>query len=55
MKIYAIYFPQFYVTDENSKWWGKDFTDWDLVKKAEPLFPNHYQPRDLCWDMLINL
>ncbi|HIF9075041.1 glycoside hydrolase family 99-like domain-containing protein [Photobacterium damselae] len=46
LNIYAIYFPQFYVTDENSKWWGKDFTDWDLVKKAEPLFPNHYQPRD---------
>ncbi|PNH88035.1 hypothetical protein C1M56_11710 [Vibrio diazotrophicus] len=45
MKLYAIYFPQFYVTKENSRWWGNGFTDWDLVENARPLFKEHYQPR----------
>ncbi|WP_135455709.1 glycoside hydrolase family 99-like domain-containing protein [Vibrio echinoideorum] len=45
MNIYAIYFPQFYPIKENSEWWGKDFTDWELVKSAVPIFEGHIQPR----------
>ena len=41
-KLIAIYFPQFHSTPENDEWWGKDFTDWNLVKTAEPLYKNHY-------------
>lgn len=42
---FAFYFPQFYPTVENSKWWGDGFTDWDLVKNAKPQYPLHNQPR----------
>ena len=44
-KIFAAYLPQYHETEENNLFWGKGFTDWVGVKKCEPQFEGHDQPR----------
>ncbi|MCA4132604.1 glycoside hydrolase family 99-like domain-containing protein [Arthrobacter sp. M4] len=41
----AYYFPNYHVDPRNEVWHGRGWTEWELVKRAEPRWHGHQQPR----------
>lgn len=46
----AYYFPNYHTGDpHNDKNMGENWAEWELVKAAQPRFPNHQQPKVPAW------
>lgn len=43
------YFPNYHVDARNEAAHGEGWTEWELVRRAEPRFPGHQQPRVPAW------
>ena len=44
-EVIAIYFPSWHTNDHYEAWYGKGFSEWELIKTTEPLYPGHHQPK----------
>lgn len=47
--IFAIYFPSWHPDAHYEKWYGKGFSEWELMKTTKPLFDGHTQPKKPTW------
>jgi len=48
-EVIAIYFPSWHPDKHYERWYGKGFSEWELVKSAKPLFDGHHQPKEPLW------
>lgn len=48
-EIFAIYFPSWHPDRHYGQWYGKGFSEWELVKTTKPLFDGHQQPKKPLW------
>lgn len=51
-EIAVYYFPGYHPDPRNDRWQGEGWTEWELVRRAEPRFPGHRQPRVPLWGYL---
>ncbi len=45
----AYYFPNFHADPRNEARYGRGWTEWNLLKEAQPRFPGHQQPKVPVW------
>ena len=45
----SYYFPNYHEDERNAAYFGKGWTEWELVKSARPRFENHHQPNVPAW------
>ncbi len=45
----AYYFPNYHEDQRNTSYFEDGWTEWELVKEAQPRFPNHHQPNLPAW------
>jgi hypothetical protein len=48
-QIAVYYFPNYHPDPRNALEHGPGWTEWELVRQAEPRFPGHFQPRIPLW------
>lgn len=48
-EIAAYYFPNFHTDAKQEKWFGANWTEWELLKAATPRFVGHQQPKIPLW------
>ena len=48
-QIGAYYFPNYHVDPRNETAHGKGWTEWELLKRGEPKYPGHFQPKVPAW------
>ncbi len=48
-EIFAIYFPSWHPDAHYEKWYGRGFSEWELLKTTRPLFEGHLQPKKPLW------
>lgn len=48
-EVAAYYFPNYHQDERNDRWHGKGWTEWELVKRGEPRFVGHQQPKVPAW------
>jgi hypothetical protein len=49
IEVAAYYFPNYHPDPRSDVWYGEGWTEWELVKTAQPRFPGHRQPLEPAW------
>ena len=44
-EVAVYYFPNYHPDSINTRWHGKGWTEWEVVKAAKPRFAGHEQPK----------
>jgi hypothetical protein len=47
--VVSYYFPNYHEDRRNAAYHGQGWTEWELVKQAQPRFANHHQPNVPAW------
>lgn len=48
-EVITVYFPSWHPDAHYEKWYGKGFSEWELLKTTVPLFEGHHQPKRPSW------